>query len=204
MDPDPSRPGSPEAPAGKAVEPDMTGRRMAASRGRGCSRPGRAASLTWVRCPMFPPAWAPGVQCLDRLQQWPVRHNRRSVFLAGVRARALVPAYAGMPTAGAGSGWSRTRPIHPAPFRAPLILLVVIGMRSASASASPSRGPGNGILRAETGGRLQAQNAGERPEFGSQTATRLTNRPELRGFLSTRKPRRFARTGWWAIQGSNL
>ena len=24
MDPDPSRPGSPEAPAGKAVEPDMT------------------------------------------------------------------------------------------------------------------------------------------------------------------------------------
>src|SRR5271166_2283026 len=38
-------------------------------------------------------------------------------------------------------------------------------------------GPGNGILRAETGGRLQAQNAGERPEFGSQTALRpLTDR----------------------------
>src|SRR5271169_4229336 len=30
-------------------------------------------------------------------------------------------------------------------------------------------GPGNGILQAETGGRLQAQNAGEWPEFGSQT-----------------------------------
>jgi len=36
-------------------------------------------------------------------------------------------------------------------------------------------GPGNGILRAETGGRLQAQNAGERPEFGSQTAPRPAN-----------------------------
>src|SRR5208337_3431258 len=80
---------------------------------------------------------------------------------------------------------------HPAWF-------VVLGRRSAPASASPSRGPGNGILRAETGGRLQAQNAGERPEFGSQTALRPANRPELRGFLSTRKPRRFARTAWWS------
>ncbi len=62
---------------------------------------------------------------------------------------------------------------------------------------APSRGPGNGILRAETGGRIQVQNAGERPEFGSQTATRLTNRPKLRGFLQTRKPRRFAGTTWW-------
>ena len=53
---------------------------------------------------------------------------------------------------------------------------------------------GNGILWAETGGRFQAQNAGERPEFGSQTALSLTNRPELRGFLPTRKPRRFAGT----------
>ena len=59
---------------------------------------------------------------------------------------------------------------------------------------------GNGILRAETGGRFQAQNTGERPEFGSQTATRLANRRELRGFLPTRKPRRFARTGWWRTQ----
>ena len=32
-----------------------------------------------------------------------------------------------------------------------------------------SLGPGNGILRAETGGGFQAQNAGERPEFCSQT-----------------------------------
>ena len=66
--------------------------------------------------------------------------------------------------------------------------------------ASPSRGPGNGILWAETGGRFQAQNAGERSEFGSQTATRLTNRPKLRGFLSTRKPRRFVGTAWWRTQ----
>ena len=46
---------------------------------------------------------------------------------------------------------------------------------------SPSRGPGNGILRAETGGRFWAQNAGERSEIRSQTATRLANRPKLRG-----------------------
>src|SRR5271165_4817869 len=97
-------------------------------------------------------------------------------------------------TADAGSGSSRTPLIHPAPFRAPRILLVVIGRRSASAPASPSRGPGNGILRAETGGRIQVPNAGEWSEFGSQTATRLDNRPKLRGFLPTRKPRRFAGT----------
>ena len=42
-----------------------------------------------------------------------------------------------------------------------------------------------------------------RDRYGSQTATRLTNRPKLRGFLPTRKPRRFAGTAWWAIQGSN-
>jgi len=74
-------------------------------------------------------------------------------------------------------------------------------------SASPSFGPGNGIFRAETGGGFQAQNAGERPEwpeFGSQTATRLANRPKLRGFLLARKRRRFARTVWWGMQGSNL
>jgi hypothetical protein len=38
---------------------------------------------------------------------------------------------------------------------------------------------------------LEAQNAGERREFGSQTATRLNNPRELRGLLSTRKPPRF-------------
>ena len=62
-------------------------------------------------------------------------------------ADALVRAMGRHRTAGAGSGSSRTQLIHPAPFRAPRILLVVIGRRSASASASPSRGPGNGILR---------------------------------------------------------
>ena len=75
--------------------------------------------------------------------------------------------------------------------------------RSAPASASPSRGPGNGILWAETGGRFQPQNAGERPEFGSQTTLRLTNPPELRGFLSTRKPPRFVGTAWWSQTESN-
>ena len=38
-------------------------------------------------------------------------------------------------------------------------------------------------MRAETGGLFQAQNAGEQSEFGSQTTLRLTNPPELRGFL---------------------
>ena len=152
-------------------------------------------------------------------------------------ADALVRAMGRHRTAGAGSGSSRTPLIHPAPFRAPRILLVVIGRRSASASTSRSasvrpgrtsasiscsrksasyrprptpfshwpmsmsappppggryhrrvgewsrgsrpcgggdvtgescrapaplsRGPGNGILRAETGGLFQAQNARE-------------------------------------------
>ena len=70
----------------------------------------------------------------------------------------------------------------------------------ASASASPSLGQENGILRAETRVRFQAQNAGERPEFCSQTALRLANRPKLREFLWNRKPRRFAGTAWWRTQ----
>ena len=41
-------------------------------------------------------------------------------------ADALVRAMARPGTAGAGSGWSRTRPIHPAPFHAPLILHAII------------------------------------------------------------------------------
>ena len=45
---------------------------------------------------------------------------------------------------------------------------------------------------------------GERPEFASQTALQLANLPELPGFLSPGKPGRFAGTGWWAMQGSNL
>ena len=65
-------------------------------------------------------------------------------------------------------------------------------------------GLGNGILSAETGGRNQPQNARERSESGSQTVLRLANRRKLGGFLPTRKPPRFARTGWWAMQGSNL
>ena len=75
-----------------------------------------------------------------------------------------------------------------------------IWQRRTRGSASPSRGPGNGILRAETGGLFQAQNAGEQSEFGSQTTLRLTNPPELRGFLSTRKPPRFVGTAWWRTQ----
>jgi|SRR5271157_1194234 len=81
-------------------------------------------------------------------------------------------------TAGAGSGSSRARLIHPNPFRAPRP--PCRPRSSAPASASPSCGPGNGVLRAETGGRFQAQSAGERPEFGSQTATRLFARLGLR------------------------
>ena len=74
------------------------------------------------------------------------------------------------------------------------------GKGEPAAPASPSRGPGNGILRAETGGLFQPQNAGEQSEFGSQTTLRLTNPPELRGFLSTRKPPRFVGTAWWRTQ----
>jgi hypothetical protein len=63
---------------------------------------------------------------------------------------------------------------------------------------------GNGILRAETGGRIEARNAGKRSEFGSQTAIGLANQQGLRGFVSPWKPRRFAGNAWWAMQGSNL
>ena len=79
------------------------------------------------------------------------------------------------------------------------LLRAQFGKGEPAAPASPSRGPGNGILRAETGGLFQAQNAGEQSEFGSQTTLRLTNPPELRGFLSTRKPPRFVGTGWWGM-----
>ena len=78
----------------------------------------------------------------------------------------------------------------------PEVLRAQFGERDASASASPSLGPGNRILRAETGGGFRAQNAGERPEFCSQTALRLANRPKLR------KPPRFAGTAWWRTQSS--
>ena len=79
-------------------------------------------------------------------------------------------------------------------------LLTLCWVSAVSVQALPSCGPGNGILRAETGGRIQAQSAGERPEFGSQTGPRLTNLRELRGFLSPGKPGRFARTAWWWTQ----
>ena len=82
------------------------------------------------------------------------------------------------------------------------LLRAQFGKGEPAAPASPSRGPGNGILRAETGGLFQAQNAGEQSEFGSQTTLRLTNPPELRGFLSTRKPPRFVGTAWWRTQSS--
>ena len=115
-------------------------------------------------------------------------------------ANALVRAMARSGTARADSGSSRTRLIH-AVFDS---LLTLCWVSAVSVQPLPSCSPGNGILRAETGGRIQAQSAGERPEFGSQTVLRLANLPELRGFLSPGKPGRFARTGWWAMQGSNL
>ncbi len=77
-------------------------------------------------------------------------------------------------------------------------------MAAVSLRALPSCSPGNGILRAETGGPIQALSAGERPEFGSQTVLRLANRRGLRTFFSSGKPRGFAGTAWWAMQGSNL
>src|ERR1700733_5085710 len=72
------------------------------------------------------------------------------------------------------------------------------GVAAVSVPPASSSRLGNRILRAETGGRIQAQSAGERPEFGSQTVLRLANLPELRGFFSPQKPGRFGRTqgGW--------
>src|SRR5271166_5784683 len=60
------------------------------------------------------------------------------------------------------------------------------------------------FCRQRLAGDIGRRPRGERSEFGSQTVARLANRPELRGFLSSGKRGRFARTGWWAMQGSNL
>ena len=103
-------------------------------------------------------------------------------------------------TARADSGSGRTRLIHASSTARGRYTDVA----AVSVQRLPSSSLGNRILRAETGGRIQAQTTGERPEFGSQTGPRLTNLPELRGFLSPGKPGRFARTAWWAMQGSNL
>ena len=76
-------------------------------------------------------------------------------------ADALVRAMGHHRTAGAGSGSSRTPLIHPAPFRAPRILLVVIGRRSnrllqvlaptAQRWAEPDcRTPRHGLLRSRS------------------------------------------------------
>jgi hypothetical protein len=58
----------------------------------------------------------------------------------------------------------------------------------------PSCSPGNGILQAETGGRIQAQSTGDRPEFGSQTGP---------GPLTYQNCEGFYRSGNRAMQGSN-
>ena len=80
-------------------------------------------------------------------------------------ANALVRAMARSGTARADSGSSRTRLIH-AVFDS---LLTLYWASAVSVQPLPSCSPGNGILRAETGRRIQAQSTGERPEFGSQT-----------------------------------
>src|SRR3984957_21352757 len=95
----------------------------------------------------------------------------------------------------ADSGSSRTRLIQASSTNCGATDLAAV-----SVHPLPSSSLGNRILRAETGGRIQAQTTGERPEFGSQTGPRLTNLPELRGFLSPGKPGRFARTAWWSAQ----
>ena len=82
------------------------------------------------------------------------------------------------------------------PFASTRLLRAQFGKGEPAAPASSSRGPGNGILRAETGGLFQAHNAGEQSEFGSQTTLRLTNPPELQGFcLPETAP--VCRTAWW-------
>jgi hypothetical protein len=68
-------------------------------------------------------------------------------------------------TARADSGSSRTWLIHASSTACGRYT----GVAAVSVQPLPSSGLGNRILRAETGGRIQAQSAGERPEFGSQT-----------------------------------
>ena len=149
---------------------------------------------------------------LARYLQQAVKAGRASVsprkdFQIGGRdcARSLGPLQARLPAKLRQQRRSRREMARSGapPGRRACLLRAQFGKGEPAAPASPSRGPGNGILRAETGGLFQAQNAGEQSEFGSQTTLRLTNPPELRGFLSTRKPPRFVGTAWSGMQGSN-
>jgi hypothetical protein len=58
------------------------------------------------------------------------------------------------------------------------------GVAAVSVQPLPSSSLGNRILRAETGGRIQAQSAGERPEFGSQTGRGSLTRGIARVFIA--------------------
>ena len=78
-------------------------------------------------------------------------------------ANALVRAMARSGAARADSRSGRTRLIH-AVFDS---LWTLCWVSAVSVQPLPSSSPGNGILQAETGGRIQAQSAGERPQFGS-------------------------------------
>ena len=116
---------------------------------------------------------------------------------------ALVRAMARHRTADAHSGSSRTQLIHPTPFRRRESSL------SSSEGAQPPLRPLHLVGR-ETefcGQRLAGDFRRRMRENGRNSVRRprhrLTNRPELRGFLPTRKPRRFAGTAWWGMQGSN-
>ncbi len=82
-------------------------------------------------------------------------------------------------TARANSGSGRTRLIHASSTacgRYPYVAAV-------SVQPLPSCSLGNRILRVETGGRIQTQSMGERPEFGSQTGRGSLTFVKLRGFL---------------------
>jgi hypothetical protein len=63
---------------------------------------------------------------------------------------------------------------------------------------------GNGILTAETARVFRAGEARKTPDSRAETDTASANPRKYRGPSQTRKTTEFARTGWWAMQGSNL
>jgi hypothetical protein len=108
---------------------------------------------------------------------------------------AMVRAMARSRAARADSGSGPTRLIHASSTACERYTHAA----AVSVQPLPSCSLGNRILRAETGGRIQALSAGERPEIDSQTGPRPANLPELREFLPPGKPGRFAQTAWWSV-----
>ena len=102
------------------------------------------------------------------------------------------------------SGAGRTRLICGLSTRCKPFPCARLGAREALPPAFPSHVRETEFCRQRLLGEFRRRTRANSRNTGSQTRAFLPDRRELRAFLPTRKPYRFARTGWWAMQGSNL